>query len=61
MVTISLSLQHLRQISSPDQISVVEYIDLIIESEKQEARPGWSERVSALVDIRKQTDTLSRV
>ena len=40
---------------------MVEYIDLIIESEKQEARPGWSERVSALVDIRKQTDTLSRV
>ena len=56
------SLPRLREIAlSPDHISVVEYTDLLIKSEKQEARSGWSERVSALVDIRKQTETLSRV
>ena len=46
------SLQHLQEIAlSPDHSS--KYIDLLIETEKQEARPGWSKHVSALVDIRR--------
>ena len=58
------SIQHLQEIAlKPDHnsVHVVEYIDLIIESEKQEARPGWSERVSALLDIRKHAETLLSV
>ncbi|XP_071803411.1 uncharacterized protein [Asterias amurensis] len=42
-------------------LSTVEYVDLMIESEKIEAKPGWPSRVGALQGIRKQADILSEV
>ena len=36
----------------PDHLTEVEYIDMLIESEKQEAGPGFNQRVKALEVIR---------
>ena len=52
--------QRLQQIAlRPNHLTEVEYIDILIESEKQEARHGWSERVTALYEGRKQAEMLS--
>ena len=56
------SLQRLHEIAlRPDPLTEVEYIDILIESEKLEARPGWSERVKTLQEVRKQAEILSKV
>ena len=38
----------------PNYLTEVEYIDLIIETEKREAKPRWLERVQALESVRHQ-------
>ncbi|XP_033630401.1 uncharacterized protein LOC117292465 [Asterias rubens] len=56
------SLQRLEAIAlKPNPLSTVEYVDLLIESEKNEVKPGWRSRVNALQDIRKQADIMSKV
>ena len=56
------SLQRLHELAlRPDPLTEVEYIDILIESEKLEARPGWSERVKTLQEVRKQAEILSKV
>ena len=56
------SLERLQEIAlRPDPLSEVEYIDILIESEKLEARPGWSNRVTTLHDVREQAVILSTV
>lgn len=51
------SLERLDQIAlKPNPLSEVEYIDLMIESEKQELKPGWSQRVQYLQGARKQAE-----
>ena len=58
----SQSLQCLQEIAiRPNHLTEVEYIDILIESEKQEARPGWSQRVTALSGVRRQAEILSTV
>ena len=56
------SLQRLKEIAlKPDHLTQVDYIDLMIESEKQEAKPGWKERVATLQEVRKQAEILTTV
>ncbi|XP_071793629.1 LOW QUALITY PROTEIN: uncharacterized protein [Asterias amurensis] len=63
LVTRSLdSLKRLEEIAlRQNPLSTVEYVDLLIESEKIEAESGWQSRVRALQDIRKQADIMSKV
>ena len=56
------SLQRLEEIAlKPNPLSEVEYIDLLIESEKQEAQPGWKQRVQYYEKVREQAHLLSKV
>jgi len=45
----------------PDPLSHVDYIDQLIRSEQQGAKPGWKERVSQLEEIRKQAEQMSKI
>ena len=56
------SLDRLKQIAlKPNPMTEVEYIDLLIKSEKREAKPGYMQRVTALQEIRKQAELLEKV
>ncbi|XP_022109304.1 uncharacterized protein LOC110989312 [Acanthaster planci] len=56
------SLKRLEEIAlKPNPLSTVEYVDLLIESEKAEAKPGWKFRVKALEDVRNQADIMTKV
>ncbi len=49
------SLKRLDEIAlKPNPLSEVEYIDLLISSEQQEKKPGWSQRVQYLQHARQQ-------
>ncbi|XP_030264942.1 uncharacterized protein LOC115576554 [Sparus aurata] len=54
-------LNRLKEIAlKPDPLSTPEYIDLLIEGEKSEGRPGWKQRVQHLMTIRdKQSSWLN--
>ncbi|XP_034006854.1 uncharacterized protein LOC117498817 isoform X2 [Trematomus bernacchii] len=45
----------------PNPLSTPEYIDLLIEGEKSEAKSGWKERVKCLKDMRKQAELMGKV
>ena len=45
----------------PNPLTEVEYIELMIESEKQQKRPGFSERIASLTKVKKQAQLLSNV
>ena len=54
------SLQRLQEIAlRPGHLTDVEYIDLMIESEKYEARPDWMQRVSAIREVRQQAEIIA--
>ena len=56
------SLQRLQEIAlRPRHLTDVEYIDVMIESEKQEARHDWRQRVSALHKVRQQAEIIARI
>ena len=56
------SLQRLQEIAlRPDPLTEVEYIDILIESERLEVRPGWIKRVKTLQEVRKKAELLSTV
>ena len=38
----------------PNPLSTVDYIDILIESEKAEAQPGWKERMAQLIKVRER-------
>ena len=49
------SVQHLQEIAlRPKYLTEVEFIDLIIETEKHECKPRWMNRVKALEGVRQQ-------
>ena len=49
------SVNRLQEIASkPNYLTEVEYIDLLIETEKREAKPHWMDRVQALESVRHQ-------
>ncbi len=57
-----MSLERLHEIAlKPNPLSVPDYIDLMIESEKQEAKPGFKDRIRSLLEVRKKADTISKV
>ncbi|XP_041660215.1 uncharacterized protein LOC121520703 isoform X2 [Cheilinus undulatus] len=52
----------LREISlKPDPLSTTEYIDMLIEGEKSEAKPGWKKRVQSLMDLRERAELMAKV
>ena len=56
------TLQRLEEIAlRPSHLTEVDYIDILIESEQQEARPGWSQRVKALREVREQAKILTQI
>ncbi|XP_030218520.1 uncharacterized protein LOC115548201 isoform X2 [Gadus morhua] len=45
----------------PDPLSTADYIDLLIEGEKSEAKPGYLERINKLQDLKKKAITMGEV
>ncbi|CAK6981345.1 uncharacterized protein LOC122993437 [Scomber scombrus] len=55
-------LNRLKEIAlKPNPLSTPEYIDMLIEGEKTEAKPGWKERVRALMAMRENAEYLAKV
>ncbi|XP_060899548.1 uncharacterized protein LOC132978392 [Labrus mixtus] len=55
-------LNRLKEIAlRPDPLSYPEYIDMLIEGEKSEAKPGWHKRVQSLMKIREQAEIIAKV
>ncbi|XP_063814161.1 uncharacterized protein LOC135054769 [Pseudophryne corroboree] len=58
----SKSLKRLREIALvPNPLSTTEHIDLIIQSEQQEAKPGYQERIQSLMEVRQQAMLLEKI
>ena len=56
------SIEHLQQIAlKPNYLTEVEYIDLLIETEKCEAKPRWLDRVKALEGVGQQAMIVSEL
>ncbi|XP_048011737.1 uncharacterized protein LOC125247888 [Megalobrama amblycephala] len=56
------TLEHLQEIAlKPNPLSTPDYIDLMIESEKEEAKPGFLDRIRSLKDVRKKAEIISKV
>jgi len=48
-------LERLQDIAlKPNPLSTPDYIDLMIEFEKQEAKPGFQDRIQSLMEVRKK-------
>ncbi|XP_026169512.1 uncharacterized protein LOC113134371 [Mastacembelus armatus] len=45
----------------PNPLSTPEYIDMLIEGEKSEAKPGWKEQVQFLMAMREKAETMAKV
>ncbi|XP_042560551.1 uncharacterized protein LOC122129886 [Clupea harengus] len=62
METSAKSLQRLREIAlRPDPLSTPDYIDVLIETEKQVAKPGYQQRMKELHQIRKSAIIMDSV
>ena len=56
------SLCQLQEIAlRPNPMSQEEYIELLIESEKQECKPGWEDRVKGLEDAKRKASVMKQV
>ncbi|KAI2646623.1 hypothetical protein H4Q32_025555 [Labeo rohita] len=56
------SLVRLQEIAlKPNPLSTPQYIDLMIMTEKQEAKPGFQDRIQSLMEVRKNAETISKV
>ena len=42
-------------------LSTVDYIDILISSEKAEARPGWKERVDQLIQVKEKAEQMQKL
>jgi hypothetical protein len=57
---IKICLEHLEEIAlKPNPLADVEYIDILIKSETDEAKPGWEKRVKCLDNARKMAEILA--
>ncbi|KAF3686141.1 Stonustoxin subunit beta [Channa argus] len=55
-------LQRLEEIGlKPNQLSITEYIDTLIESEKSEAKPGWRGRLHSLMVKRQKAELIDKI
>ena len=56
------SVNRLQEIAfKPNYLTEVEYIDLLIETEKREAKPHWMDRVQALEGVRQQAEIVTKL
>ena len=56
------NMQHLDEIAlKPTPLTEVEYIDLLIESEKQEAKPGFQQRIKYYENIKQQALIMTKL
>ncbi|XP_071788748.1 uncharacterized protein [Asterias amurensis] len=46
---------------NPNPLWTVEYVDILIESERQSGKPGWQDRVHGLEYVRKEADIIGKV
>ncbi|XP_078535180.1 uncharacterized protein LOC144821906 isoform X2 [Lissotriton helveticus] len=59
---VSRCLRRLDEIAlKPNPRSTPEYIDLLIQSEKEEAKPGYMERIQSLKAVRERAELIARV
>ncbi|KAL7386400.1 hypothetical protein ABVT39_007769 [Epinephelus coioides] len=55
-------LNRLKEIAlKPNPLSTSEYIDMLIEGEKSEAKPGWKQRVQSLMAMREKAEFMAKV
>ncbi|XP_040001062.1 uncharacterized protein LOC120799774, partial [Xiphias gladius] len=55
-------LNRLKEIAlKPNPLSTPEYIDMLIEGEKSEAKPGWNQRVQCLIAMREKAVYMAKV
>ncbi|XP_071348456.1 uncharacterized protein [Trachinotus anak] len=55
-------LNRLKEIAlKPNPLSTPEYIDMLIEGEKSEGKPGWKQRVQALMAMREKAEYMAKV
>lgn len=55
------SIKRLNEIAlKPDPLTEIEYLDLLIESEKMEAQTGWKARVQQYMKLRKDAEVLKK-
>lgn len=55
-------LNRLKEIAlKANPLSTPEYIDMLIESEKSEAKPGWKKRVEALMAMREKAEYMAQI
>lgn len=63
--TIKRAQQCLRRLDEialkPNPLTQVEYLELLIESEKREAKPGWKQRIQYIEEAKSQAAILSKV
>ncbi|XP_044225086.1 uncharacterized protein LOC122994454 [Thunnus albacares] len=55
-------LNRLKEIAlKSNPLTTPEYIDMLIEGEKHEAKPGWNQRVQSLMKMREKAETVAKV
>ncbi|XP_038574940.1 uncharacterized protein LOC119902684 isoform X2 [Micropterus salmoides] len=55
-------LNRLKEIElKPNPLSTPEYIDMLIEGEKSEAKPGWKKRVQSLITMREKAEYMAKI
>ncbi|XP_060706703.1 uncharacterized protein LOC132832639 [Hemiscyllium ocellatum] len=45
----------------PNPLSTPEYVDLLIQSEKEEAKPGFLDRIQSLIGVKEQAELIAKV
>ncbi|VDI83378.1 Hypothetical predicted protein [Mytilus galloprovincialis] len=62
MKTVRKSLQRLSEIAlRPNPLTDVEYVKLLIENEKREAKPGWQTRVQMLEELKQRAQIITEM
>ncbi|XP_030257794.1 uncharacterized protein LOC115572117 [Sparus aurata] len=55
-------LKRLKEIAlNPDPLSTPEYIDMLVEEEKSEGKPGWKQRVQYLITMREKAEIMAKL
>uniref|UniRef100_A0A3Q4HIK9 Septin-type G domain-containing protein n=1 Tax=Neolamprologus brichardi TaxID=32507 RepID=A0A3Q4HIK9_NEOBR len=58
----SKCLNRLKEIAlKPNPLSTPEYIDMLIEGEKSEGKPGWKQRVQSLMSMKEKAETMAKI
>ncbi|XP_047224625.1 uncharacterized protein LOC124870144 [Girardinichthys multiradiatus] len=55
-------LNRLKEIAlNPNPLTTPEYIDMLIKGEQQESKPGWKERVQALIKMKEKAEIIAKI